>query len=252
MQKPARKQGRCAQHQRHMPHYVFCPLSPPNYVLQSRELSKHSVKLFHDFRLDTTNHSLWRVDERVPLAPKTFDVLRFFVENAGHLITHDELLDAIWPDTYVNPEILRKYILEVRKALGDPPKAPMFIETHAKRGYRFIAPVVDLWRPCFGTDDNACRPISRSNAAILSEPRVEHAAVERDNKIILITTETGNGQTGIKPALRELLDTKLNRLLTEITETIAALTTQQSFVLMINNNPDAIPLTPDLITIAEQ
>ena len=103
------------------------------------------------------------------------------------------------------PTSIPKYFANIfsrsAKLLGDPPKAPMFIETHAKRGYRFIAPVVDLWRPCFGTGDNAGRPISRSNAAILSEPRAEHAAVERDNKIILITTETGNGQTGIKPAL---------------------------------------------------
>jgi hypothetical protein len=69
-------------------------------------------------------------------------------------------------------------------------------------------------------------------------------------KVILITTESNFGS--IKPVARELLDTKLNRLLTEIAETIAALTTQQTFVLMINNNPNAIPLTPDLITTAEQ
>jgi DNA-binding winged helix-turn-helix (wHTH) protein len=200
------------------------------------------VKLFHDFRLDTTNHSLWRVDERVPLAPKTFDVLRFFVENAGHLISHDELLDAIWPDTYVNPEILRKYILEIRKALGDLPKAPMFIETHAKRGYRFIAPVVDLWRPC----------TSRPRVVDQPKPRVIDNDIEL-RKIILITGESDPDDfASIKPVARELIDAKLKRLLTEITETIAALTTQQTFVLMIDNNPNAIPLTPDLIEIAEQ
>ena len=211
------------------------------------------MKLFNDFRLDTRNHSLWRADERVPLAPKTFDVLRFLVENAGRLISHDVLLNAIWPDTYVNPEILRKYILEVRKALGDMPKAPMFIETHAKRGYRFIAPVVDLCRPCFGTGDNALRPVSRSNAAILPEPCVQDAALDRHNKIILITTEAGNGQTGVmRPVTREPLDTKLKRLLTEITETIGAISRRQTFILMISDDPNAIPLTPDLITIAEQ
>jgi DNA-binding winged helix-turn-helix (wHTH) protein len=182
------------------------------------------------------------VDERVPLAPKTFDVLRFLVENAGHLISHDELLDAIWPDTYVNPEILRKYILEVRKALGDVPKAPMFIETHAKRGYRFIAPVVDLWRPC----------TSRRRAIDQLKPHVIDNDLER-RKVILITTEPNSGDYGsTQPVARELLDAKLNRLLFEITETIAALTTQQTFVLMINNSSNVIPLTPDLITIAEQ
>ena len=240
MQKPAREQGRRAQ--LHQLLRRSCPLSHANYVLQSKELSKHPVKLFHDFRLDTTNHSLWRVDERVQLAPKTFDVLRFLVENAGHLISHDDLLDAIWPDTYVNPEILRKYILEIRKALGDVPKAPMFIETHAKRGYRFIAPVVDLLRPCTG----------RRRVVDQPKPYLIDNDIDR-RKIILITAESGCGNDElIKPVARELLDTKLNRLLTEITETIAALTTQQTFVLMINNNSNAIPPTPDLITIAEQ
>jgi DNA-binding winged helix-turn-helix (wHTH) protein len=77
------------------------------------------------------------------MAPRAFDILRFLVENAGSLIPHDLLLDTIWPETYVNPEILRKYILEIRKALGDSFRAPLFIETHPKRGYRFIAPVED-------------------------------------------------------------------------------------------------------------
>jgi len=59
------------------------------------------------------------------------------------LVTPDEILEAIWTDTYVNPEVLRKYVLEIRKALGDKPGDPRFVETVPKRGYRFIAPVGD-------------------------------------------------------------------------------------------------------------
>jgi len=59
------------------------------------------------------------------------------------LVTQDELLEALWPETYVNQEVLRKYILEIRKVLGDRPEKPEFIETVTKRGYRFIAPVLD-------------------------------------------------------------------------------------------------------------
>jgi hypothetical protein len=58
-------------------------------------------------------------------------------------VTQDEILGALWPETYVNPEVLRKYILEIRKTLGDRPDNPEFIETMPKRGYRFIAPVID-------------------------------------------------------------------------------------------------------------
>jgi TolB-like protein/DNA-binding winged helix-turn-helix (wHTH) protein/Flp pilus assembly protein TadD len=101
------------------------------------------MKSFQSFRLDTANQCLWHGQERVPIPPKAYDVLRHLVENPGRLVTQDELLEAVWPDTYVNPEILRKYILDIRKTLGDRPDKPVFIETVTKRGYRFIAPVIE-------------------------------------------------------------------------------------------------------------
>jgi TolB-like protein/DNA-binding winged helix-turn-helix (wHTH) protein/Flp pilus assembly protein TadD len=101
------------------------------------------MKCFQSFRLDTANHFLWRGQERVQMAPKSYDVLRYLVENPGRLVTPNELLEALWPETYVNPEVLRKYILDIRKTLGDRPDKPEFIETVTKRGYRFIAPVVE-------------------------------------------------------------------------------------------------------------
>jgi hypothetical protein len=73
------------------------------------------------------------------------------VERAGRLVTQDELLESLWTETYVNQEVLRKYILEIRKALGDKPDNPEFIETITKRGYRFIATVTE--------EDPAAAPI---------------------------------------------------------------------------------------------
>ncbi len=101
------------------------------------------VKSFKAFRLDTANHLLWCNADRVPVTPKGFDVLEYLVEHAGRVVTQDEILEALWPETYVNPEVLRKYIQEIRKALGDRPDNPEFIETLPKRGYRFVAPVID-------------------------------------------------------------------------------------------------------------
>jgi TolB-like protein/DNA-binding winged helix-turn-helix (wHTH) protein/Tfp pilus assembly protein PilF len=101
------------------------------------------MKSFLSFQLDQENHSLFRGQERLQITPKAFDVLCYMVEKAGNLVTQDELLEALWPETYVNPEVLRKYILEIRRALGDRPEKPEFIETVTKRGYRFIAPVTD-------------------------------------------------------------------------------------------------------------
>jgi TolB-like protein/DNA-binding winged helix-turn-helix (wHTH) protein/Flp pilus assembly protein TadD len=105
------------------------------------------MKSFQAFRLDTADQCLWRGQERVPIAPKAFDVLRYLVENPGRLVTQDEVLEKLWPHTYVNPEVFRKYILDIRKILGDRPDKPEFIETVTKRGYRFIAPVIDESTP---------------------------------------------------------------------------------------------------------
>ena len=101
------------------------------------------MKSFQAFRLDTANQCLWRGQERVAIPPKPYDMLRYLVENPGRLVTQDEFLEKLWPDTYVNPELIRKYILDIRKVLGDRPDKPEFIETVTKRGYRFIAPVID-------------------------------------------------------------------------------------------------------------
>src|SRR5271166_2374057 len=105
-----------------------------------------STKEFPPFRLDTVNECLWRHqdggdDERIRLTPTAFAMLHYLVERAGRRVTQDELLEALWPDTFVQPEVLKSHILNVRSALGDHPKNPKFIETLPKRGYQFIAPV---------------------------------------------------------------------------------------------------------------
>jgi DNA-binding winged helix-turn-helix (wHTH) protein len=101
------------------------------------------MKLFRSFRLDPANQCLWHGEQRVLLPPKAFDVLRYLVEHPGRLVTQDELLEALWPETYVNPELIKKYILGIRKVLGDQHDNPVYIETLPKRGYQFIAPVTD-------------------------------------------------------------------------------------------------------------
>lgn len=135
------------------------------------------MKLFKTFCLDTANHLLWRNGERVPIAPKCFDVLAYLVENAGRVVTQDEMLDAVWPETHVNPEVLRKYILEIRKALSDRPDNPEFIETVPKRGYRFVAPVMD---------EGAAEPREESTSH-----RTEELATERDDGPVTAFPEVG-------------------------------------------------------------
>ena len=124
------------------------------------------MKLFKTFRLDTANHMLWRDGDRVPLAPKAFDVLAYLVEHADQLVTQDEILEVLWSETYVNPEVLRKYILEIRRTLGDRPDNPEFIETVPKRGYRFVAPVLE---------ESAAEPL-----VVATSPAIEESASEEN------------------------------------------------------------------------
>ena len=101
------------------------------------------MRQFGTFRLDLRNECVWHGDEQLTLTPRPFAVLRYLVENPQRLVTHDELLEALWPETYVQPQVLRTYILELRKLLGDDPHEPQFIETIPKRGYRFLASVAE-------------------------------------------------------------------------------------------------------------
>jgi predicted ATPase/DNA-binding winged helix-turn-helix (wHTH) protein len=111
-------------------------LQDPRKILPE---APQEMKQFGEFGLDTLNECLVRGCKSIALPPKPFAVLRYLVEHPGRLITHDELLDALWPETYVQPQVLRTYMLDLRKALGDDPGQPRFIQTVPKRGYRFVA-----------------------------------------------------------------------------------------------------------------
>jgi DNA-binding winged helix-turn-helix (wHTH) protein/predicted ATPase len=98
--------------------------------------------IFPPFRLDPVNEQLWRENQLVPLRPKTFAVLRCLVEQAGRLVTKEELLKAVWPGIRVSDGILKGYIRDLRDILGDDSQRPRFIETVPRRGHRFIGQVV--------------------------------------------------------------------------------------------------------------
>lgn len=124
------------------------------------------MKEFHPFRLDAADQSLWRDGQRVALTPKAFSVLQYLIDRAGRLVTQGELLDALWPNTFVQPEVLKSQILDVRNALGDRPRNPLYIETVPRRGYRFIARVSDV------DGAHQADPVSSAVAARLDPSRI--------------------------------------------------------------------------------
>ncbi len=98
---------------------------------------------FADFELDLKTHELRRSGQRIRLQNKPFRVLQMLVENAGDVVTREELHERVWPgettvalDTGLNTAVNR-----VRQALGDTADNPRFIETLSRRGYRFLAAV---------------------------------------------------------------------------------------------------------------
>jgi pimeloyl-ACP methyl ester carboxylesterase/DNA-binding winged helix-turn-helix (wHTH) protein len=94
---------------------------------------------FPPFQLDLSSGRLSCGTVPLDLPPKAFGLLRYLAERPGVLVTKEELLDGIWPDVNVTPDVLKVTIGEIRKVLGDSPKQPRFIETAHRRGYRFIA-----------------------------------------------------------------------------------------------------------------
>ena len=160
-------------------------------------LTGANTKVFPPFRLDTINQCLWRrgeagEEERVLLTPKAFAVLSYLVEHAGRLVTQEELLDAVWPDTFVQPEVLKYQIADIRSTLGDDPKNPLFIETLHRRGYQFIAAV---------HDSAAAKPepiaLARSDRVLDELWDCLRRAFHGDRQIVFIATEPGIGKTAL-------------------------------------------------------
>ncbi len=96
---------------------------------------------FGSFRLDVGERQLLNGAVPVPLTPKAFDVLAALVERSGHLIEKDELLNLVWGDAFVEEINVARTVHTLRKLLGEDGKDNKFIETVARKGYRFVAEV---------------------------------------------------------------------------------------------------------------
>lgn len=167
------------------------------------------MKRFDDFQLDMLNECLWRNGVQISLPPKPFAVLRYLVEHPGRLITHDELLEALWPETYVQPQVLRTYVLELRKLLGDDAAQPRFIQTLPKRGYSFVASVEEV-----AGKSSVPQPADREPEVRRILGRAEELSAlmalldglsTGQRRVVFVTGEAGIGKTAIVEAFCESL-----------------------------------------------
>src|SRR5215204_7398953 len=106
--------------------------------------SNHLTYEFGPYRIDPGERVLTRAGDTISLTPKAIDILLLLVTNAGQLVEKDELLKEVWPDTFVEENNLTQNIFILRRALGDERAGPRYIETVARRGYRFVATVREI------------------------------------------------------------------------------------------------------------
>jgi DNA-binding winged helix-turn-helix (wHTH) protein len=107
-------------------------------------LTQRSIYEFDDFRVDTGQFLLCRLGLSSPITPTVFRILVLLLEHAGEVVTKEQLVKHIWPDSFVEDGNLNRNVSTLRKALGEKPSDHRYIETVPKLGYRFSAPVRTL------------------------------------------------------------------------------------------------------------
>ena len=125
---------------------------------------------FGPFSIDADSRLLFRNAERVPLPPKAADILVALVEREGQLVTKDELLKEVWPDTFVEEANLAVNMTRLRQVLSDD-TGQTYVETVPKRGYRFVAPVRTITEePAPSLDITTPAPLVQPVAPITPAP----------------------------------------------------------------------------------
>src|SRR5689334_3907782 len=136
-------------------------------------MGKDSKRVFEfgPFRVDVGEARLIRDGETVPLWPKAFEILRVLVESQGRVLSKEELMSRVWPDTFVEENNLTVNISALRKALGEGAGGAKYIETVPRRGYRFVAEVCEL------ADDDGDLILTRQTVSsiIIEEEEAESA-----------------------------------------------------------------------------
>jgi len=134
---------------------------------------------FGRFRINTSNRVLLRDKEVVPLTPKVFDILLALVQSSGQVISKDGLMKKVWPDSFVEEGNLTQNISLLRKALGEGQNGHQYIETVARRGYRFVASVreaCDALESARAMDTVAAKVESRPEVSAESKTATESRA----------------------------------------------------------------------------
>jgi DNA-binding winged helix-turn-helix (wHTH) protein len=178
-------------------------------------MQTEQVLRFDPFRLDPMHVRLWRRKQVIDLTPKAFAVLCHLAEHAGQLVTKDVLLTAVWPEIYVSEGVLSECVREIRKALGDTPQMPRFIETVHRRGYRFIAKVqsskfqVPRSQSAIRIPRSPINVVGRETELAQLQKWLKRA-LDGARQLVFVTGEAGIGKTTVVDAFVARLSAKNN------------------------------------------
>ena len=171
---------------------------------------------FGPFRCDPLNARVWRGEQALSLTPKAFAVLLHLLRHPGRLVSKEELLAAVWQETYVGEAVLKVSVGEIRKILADDAKAPRFIETVHRRGYRFIGKVASSQHAVASSllaPPQDSRPsiqhsaLSTEHSVVVGRERelaqlhgLLAKALNGERQIVFVTGEPGIGKTALVEA----------------------------------------------------
>ncbi|MEW6273066.1 MAG: AAA family ATPase [Thermodesulfobacteriota bacterium] len=164
-------------------------------------------------RIEAENEWAWCGERRLDLMPRTFAVLRHLIAHPGRLITKHELFASVWGDTIVSEAALTSCIRDLRRALGDSSRTPLYIETVHRRGFRFVGPIVAAplstasglpaaaaaaGATC-GAPGTAARLVGRDEPLARLRLLLE-AARQGRRQLVFVTGEAGIGKTTLVEA----------------------------------------------------
>lgn len=129
--------------------------------------------VFAEFTFDKKGNLLFSREKVVPLEPVAARVLRYFLENNDRIIAKNELLDAVWTDVFTTEDVLKRAVSQIRRALGDDAKNSRFIETHHRRGYRFIVPQTNFQNGGEKNENNFSPQKSEERQKLISTETIE-------------------------------------------------------------------------------
>lgn len=154
------------------------------------------------FRLDAEERRLWRQDEPLQFTPKQFDLLFYFVENAGRVAKKSELLDKVWTDSFVEETTLARNVSWLRQLLGDGVDGKTIIETVPKLGYRFTADVTRPKEDLLIIEEETVQ-YTRGEVLVTfdRDPKVAGSRPNSEQESIVVSSKPRFGQSFGKPLI---------------------------------------------------